>query len=122
MEIKLLAASVDLPPTSEVTAEYTSLVPTNRLAVSTRSNAQNDTAYPSDNFIWSASASDDGTFNFYAVPQKSSGNAWDSNQWDGSLSSQMSGSGWYMQNAIFQYTLHASMPTPMSGQLVDLYA
>jgi hypothetical protein len=120
--IRLLPASADMPPTSEVTAEYTSLVPANRLAVSTRSNARNDIAYPSDNFVWSASASDDGTFTFYAMPQKGSGDERASSQWDGSLSSQVSGSGRYMQNAIFQYALHASMPTPMFGQLVNLYA
>jgi hypothetical protein len=120
MDIKLL--SVDLPPTAEVTAEYTSLVPANRLTVSTRSDARNNTAYPGDNFAWSASASDDGTFDFYAMPQKGSGNERASSQWDGALSSQMPGSGWYMQNAIFQYALHAGMPTPTSGQLINVYA
>jgi hypothetical protein len=121
MEIKLLAASVEMPPTSEVNAEYTSLVPSGS-ALATLKTTQNDTAYPDDRFVWSASAGTDGTFNFYAMPLKNSGSGDASNQGNSIPSWQVSGSDWYANNAVFQYALHASMPTPMNGQLINLYA
>jgi hypothetical protein len=122
MDIKLLAGSVDMLPASEVNAEYISLVPYGSQAIAPPKSSPDDTAYPSDNFVWSASASEDGTFSFYSIAQKGSGNERSSSQWGGSLSPQVSGSDWYMQNAIFQYALHASMPTPTNGCLVNLYA
>jgi hypothetical protein len=123
MEIKLLPASVDMPTTSQVNAEYMGLVPTNRLAVATWTIKNNDdAAYPSDSFGWSASAGEDGTFNFYATPLK--------NSWDGDVSSQLSSFlPWQgydaranVQNAVFQYALHASMPSPISRQSLNVYA
>jgi hypothetical protein len=41
--------------------------------------------------------------------------------WDGSVFSPASSSDWYTRNAAFQYGLHASMPTPSSGQFVSVY-
>jgi hypothetical protein len=119
MDIKLLDGSVEVPPTSEVNAEYTSLVPANRLALATRTVARNYTAYPDDDFVWSASAGSDGTFDFYAMPQKNSGSIGASGQFQ---SAQVSVSGWHKQNAIFQYALHASMPQSFYGHAINLYA
>lgn len=118
--IKLLAASTDIPITSEVSAEYMSLVPAGRLELANRTAARNDTAYPNDSFVWSASASADGSFHFYAIPSKSYGSDDTAGQSDSFY--QAPSSDWYRNNAVFQYTLHASMPTPMSGQLINLYA
>jgi len=112
--IRLLAAPVDTPPTSEVNAEYS-----NRLALATRSSPS-DTAYPADDYIWSASANSDGSFTFDATPQNSK-NTGTSALWDGSVFSPASSSDWYTRNAAFQYGLHASMPTPSSGQFVSVY-
>lgn len=121
--INLLAASVDLPSTSEVNAEYTSLVPASSLALAARTSAWNDdTAYHKDDFIWSAAAGSDGSFTFYAVPQKSSGNSGPSSQLHSFPSAQISPSGWPARNAVAQYALHASMPTPMYGRFINLYA
>lgn len=120
MEIKLLAASVEMPPTSEVNAEY--LVPSGNRALATRKPTQNDTAYPDDRFVWSASARTDGTFDFYAMPLKNSESGDPSNQGNSIPSWQVSGSDWYANNAVFQYALHASMPAQMNGQLINLYA
>lgn len=122
MEIKLLPASVDMPPGSQVNAEYTSLVPTNRLAVATWTTGKTDAAYPNDNFDWSASAGLDGIFSFCATPPK--------NSWDGDASSQLkSFLLWQghdvnanVQSAALQYALHASMPASISGQLLNVYA
>jgi hypothetical protein len=122
MDIKLLAASVDTPRTSELNAEYTSLVPSGSRALDTRRSTQKDTAYPDDNFVWSASAGSDGTFNFFAVPPGNSGSGNASGSGNNIPSWQVSGSDWYANNAVFQYALHASMPTPMNGQLINLYA
>jgi hypothetical protein len=120
--IRLLAASVNTPSTPEVNAEYTSLVPASSLALATRTIARNDTAYPDDDFVWSASASSDGSFTFYAVPQNNSGSGGASSQWEGFFSAQVSGSDWFTHNAVAQYALHGSMPTAMYGQLINLYA
>jgi hypothetical protein len=120
--IRLLAAPVDPPPISEVIAEYTSLVPANSLALATRTGERNDTSDPHDDFFWSASAGSDGSSTFLALPQKNSGNEWDSSPWNSFPLAQASGSDWYTQNAIFQYALHASMPATVNGQLINLYA
>jgi hypothetical protein len=122
MEIKLLAASVNSPSTLEVTAESTGLVPISRVALATQTITQSDTAYPDDSFVWSASADSEGTFTFYAVPQTNSGNERASNQWNGFPWGQVSGSDWNVRNAISQYAQHASMPTAMYGQMINLYA
>jgi hypothetical protein len=125
--IRLLAAPIDPSHTSEVDVQSTSLVPINRLAIATRKAPSGDTAYPGDNYTWTASAGSDGSFTFYAVPQKQSGNGQASSQWDGDASS----AGWNTQalrNAAAQYALNASLPPPMygsgytTGTLVNVYA
>jgi hypothetical protein len=122
MEIKLLATSVDMPPISGENSQSTSLVPTSGLALATRTSTWNDTAYPEDDFVWSASAGSDGSFTFYAVPQKNSGNSDASTQRPSFPSAQISFSDWCTRTAVAQYALHASMPTPMRSQLINLYA
>jgi hypothetical protein len=120
--IRLLAAPFDPPPLPEVSAEYMSLVPASRLALTHRASAGNDIASPDDNFVWSAYAGSDGSFTFYAVPRKSSAEDWASNQWDSVSAALMSSSAWSARNAAFQYGMQASMPTPTSGQLINVYA
>ena len=117
--IRLLAASVDTSSTSGVNADCTALVPAIRLA--TQRNAANNIASQNDDFVWSASAGDDGTFNFYGA-QRNAGNNTVSARSDGFQSSQISGSDWYMRNAVFQYNLHSSMPMASQGQLLSVYA
>lgn len=120
-EIRLLAAPVDTPSTSEVNAEYLSLAPASRLALANRASTRSDTIYPGDDFVWLASAGTDGSFTFYAAPQNKSGNSGASSSWDSFSPAQMPGSDWYTRNAIAQYTLH-SMPAATFGQLISLYA
>jgi hypothetical protein len=122
MEITLIAASVDTPSTSGVNAESRNLISTGSLVLAPRTIARSYTAYPADDFIWSASAANDGSFSYDAVPQKNSGSSYASNQWNSLSSTRMSGSDWHTRNAIFQYALHAGMPTPTNGQLINLYA
>jgi hypothetical protein len=121
MEITLLAASVKMPPTSEVNAEYTSLVPVNRLALTARTSARDYSAYPNDNIILSDAADDEGSFHFQSEPLKNFGNDGSSSRWGSFLSAHVFGSGWYTHNALFQYALHASMPSPAYGRLINVY-
>lgn len=117
--IRLLAASVDASPTSGVYDDCTGLVPATRLA--NQRNASSDTASQNDDFVWSASVGDDGSFNFYGVP-RNAGSSTASARSDDFQSSQISGSDWYMRNAVFQYNLHSSMPMASQGQLLSVYA
>jgi hypothetical protein len=120
--IRLLAASVETPSTSEANPQYLTLVPTSRPPVAAWAITRNDPVYQDDDFVWSASAGSDGSFTFSAASQKNSGTSNDSSRRDGSPATQVSGSDWYMSNAIFQYALHTSLSAPMSGQLINLYA
>lgn len=89
----------------------------------------NDSAYLADGFVWTASASEDGTFTFYAVPQEGAANGSSTSQWD-SPSNAQSAFGWnslYSQDAVAQYTFCASFPSAYAdasgnGQLVNVYA
>lgn len=120
--IRLLAAPVILPPASDVSGESANLVPSSRLASATRAITRSDTAYPVDRYIWSASAGDDGTFHFYAMPATNFGN--DSASEDGSESASGFGFSWYAasaSSAVAAYQMHASAPA-MYGQLINVYA
>ena len=124
-EIKLLAAPVILPPTSEANSASASLVPVSRLPAINRATARNDTAYPNDRFVWSVSAGEDGSFHFYAVPLRNPLNSSASSQQDGFLSDHEFPSGWNALNtssAAAQYQLCASLPMPMLGHLLNVYA
>jgi hypothetical protein len=120
--IRLLAAPFDPPLLPEVSAEYMSLVPASRLALTHRASTRNDIASPGENFVWSAYAGSDGSFTFYAVPRKNSADDWASGQWDSGSPALVSSSGWSVRNAAFQYGLQASMPMPACGQLINVYA
>ena len=122
MEITLLAAPLDTLPISGDETKSTSLVPASRLALSARTFSRSDTSYPGDDFVWSASAGEDGSYTFYAAPPKNSGSNGASSQWKSYSSSSVSGSDWYTRNAVTQYALHAAMPTAVPGRLVNLYA
>ncbi len=127
--IRLLAAPIEPTHSSELESQSTSLVPVSRLAVVNRNAATTDTvAYPYDDYTWTASAGSDGSFTFYAVPQKQSASYQAPGQWD----SDASGASWNTQalrNAAAQYALTASLPPPMygsaayaPGSLVNVYA
>lgn len=129
--IRLLSAPVDPPSIPEVGSQSTSLIPSSHLLPASWNAAQNDSSYPGDDFVWTASAGEDGSFTFYAVPQKNSASSNSSSQWDGYYSGQQAASDWSTLNsrsAVAQYNLHASFPLPMyadgngNGQLVNVYA
>jgi hypothetical protein len=128
--IRLLSAPVDPTSTQEAASQSTSLVPSSPLLPAPWNTKQNDSSYPADDFVWTASASEDGSFTFYAAPQKNSANA-GSSGWDGTFAGQQSASTWSMlgsRNAVAQYNLHSSFPLPVyadgngNGQLVNVYA
>jgi hypothetical protein len=108
-----------------VNGEYTSLVPANRLpALPTHASTQSDSAYPNDGYIWSASASEDGSFHFFAVPPANSQASTASGPND-FLSGHIPAGKWNSQNpqdAVAQYTLYANMAASMYGRSLNLYA
>jgi hypothetical protein len=120
MAIKLLAASVGIVPISKVSAAYTSFAPNNRLALANRTIARNSPSCLDDEFVWSASASEDGSFDFYAAQQTFEA-VRASSPWNGSRSAHVSSSDWYTQNALFQYDLQASLQ-PGNRHSVDVYS
>jgi hypothetical protein len=89
----------------------------NRPALAGLAITRSDTAYPDDRFTWSVSVGDDGTFHFHAVPPMASSPS----QNGGFASTYRFGSD-ALNNAVAQYQMHASMPTPMYGRSVDIYA
>jgi len=125
MGIKLLPVSVDSPRSTELSAESTSLVLAKRPAIISTTGAGGDTAYPIDRFIWSASARDNGSFQFYAIPLQNYQSDSSSSRNNDSSASYRLDFGWNSlsrSNVIAQYQLLASMPIPPSGKLVDVYA
>lgn len=124
-EINLLAAPIILPPTSEANSASTSLVPTSRIPAVNQAIARSDTAYPSDSYVWSVSPGNDGSYLFYAVPLKDSPNDSPSGQQNYFLSAHPFSSDRHspsMSNAAAQYRLYASIPMPMYGHLLNVYA
>jgi hypothetical protein len=100
-------------------------VPASRLATANQAIAQNDTAYPDDNFVWSVSAGDNGSFLFYAVPLKNFLKGGASPQPDGfppAYGFAPNSNALNASTAVAQYQLHASMPMPMYGHLLNVYA
>jgi hypothetical protein len=122
-EINLLSVPIILPPSSEANSTSTSLVPVSRLTAANQIVPRSDTAYPNDNFVWSVSPGDNGSFHFYAVPLKNFLNGGTTSQ-DGFQSAQVFRSGWSALNmkAVAQYQLLASMPMPMYGHMLSVYA
>jgi hypothetical protein len=125
MEIKLLAAPVVLPPASGATADSTSLVPVSRLHAVNQAVPRLDSAYPSDSYVWSVLARDNGSFHFYAVPLKNFLSDGGSSRQNDFLSPYLSSPDWNTTNAgkaVAQYQLHASVAMPMCGHLLNVYA
>ena len=119
--IRLLPASVDTPYTSEVNGQSTSLIPSSRQKLA-NSGTASIPSHLDDSHVWSVNIGDDGNFNFYAVPRRSSGN--DTSQ-DDSTSSGKSSSGWsgmLSRYAMAQYAFFASLAAPPSGGLINVYA
>ena len=124
-EINLLIVPAILPPALRMNSASTSLVPVSRFPTANQIVPRSDSAYPDDNFVWSVSVGGNGSFHFYAAPLKSLLNAGASNQRDSFLSSQVFVPYWNAlnaSNAVAQYQLLASMPTPLYGHLLNIYA
>jgi hypothetical protein len=123
--IRLLSAPVDTSSTSEVESKSTSVVPASRTTPASRNVSSSDSAYPRDQYVWTVSVGDDGTFNFYAVP-KQSGNQNSSSQWDGYSPDQGSNVGWGLpqsEDAVSQYSFYAALPaSSTTGQYINIYA
>jgi hypothetical protein len=123
-EIRLLAAPVILTPMSGLNSASTSLVPFSLLPAANQIIPRSDSTYPNDSFVWSASAGENGSFNFYATPLKSSLNGGTSSQ-TGFQSPYGFASNWNALNlssAVAQYQLHASMTMPMYGHSLNVFA
>jgi hypothetical protein len=122
-EIRLLPAPVD--PAESQQTESRSLIRLNPLAVAARSGYPNSSSYQ-DDYVWTASAGDDGTFTFYAAPRNAGAESRGASQWDG----EFTGSDWQrlaMQQAAAQYAMTSSLPSVTSyaaatGKLIDVYA
>ena len=125
MDIKLLAAPVVLPPASGASAHSTSLVLARRPQTGNQIIPRSDTAYPHDSYVWSVLAGDNGSFHFYAAPLKNYlGNSPSSRQ-DDYFPAYAFSRDWNTVNAgnaAAQYRLLASMPAPMCGHLLNVYA
>lgn len=92
-----------------------------------------DSAYPSDSYIWSATAGEDGTFVFYAIPNTNNGSQSSSSGSD-YFAAQSSASSWnstLSRMAVAQYTLSSDgagslvalyANSPSSGTLLNVYA
>jgi hypothetical protein len=102
MEIRLLAAPVEVPFTGEVNRDCTGLVRAYDPAAD-REITRSDTAYPEESYTWSASASDDGSFQFVAVPNSRDDRASGWNAFSGLV---------FGHNAVAQYLLYASLMAP----------
>ncbi|MGA2964111.1 MAG: hypothetical protein ABSD96_20790 [Candidatus Korobacteraceae bacterium] len=122
-EINLLIVPVILPPALRMNSASTSLVPVSRFPTANQIVPRSDSAYPDDNFAWSVSTGDNGSFHFYAVPLKNFLNGGTSSQ-DGFQSPYAfaPNRNALNANAVAQYRLMASMTTPMHGQMLSVYA
>jgi hypothetical protein len=119
-EINLFTVPVILPPASRMSSASTSLVPISRLPAANQIVPRSDSAYPDDNFAWSVSTGDNGSFHFYAVPLKNFLSGGTSSQ-DGFQSPYAFAPNWNAL-AVAQYQLLASMPRPMYGRMLSVYA
>ena len=118
MKIRLLAASVEVPFSEEVNRDCTGLVRVYDPAAD-REITRSDTAYPEESYTWSASASDDGSFQFVAVPNSRHDRASGWNAFSGLVFGRLQPT----HNAVAQYLLYASLMAPMMhGHLLNVYA
>jgi hypothetical protein len=122
--MRLLAAPLVLPPSSEVSGDSVSLVAIDRIAKNSRATGLPHTSYPEDQYVWSVAAGKDGSYLFYAAPRDSGNSATSGRKNDFSFASSFV-SDWTAisaRNAVSNYALHASTPTPSYGHLLDVYA
>lgn len=124
--ITLFAAPIAPSGPNPAESPSTSLVPSGRIAFASRKENRNDAAYPDDSYIWTASAGSDGTFTFYALPQRKPSNYRAFNQSD----SNASYARWNteaLRHAAAQYALSANLP-PIhgsgyaTGTMLNVYA
>jgi hypothetical protein len=122
--IRLLSAPADMPPTIEVSSQPTSLVATSGLSLATRTSPRSDGARLNDSYVWSVTASDDGSFHFYAVPRKNAADL-SFSQWQDTMPSQTSISAWALpqaRSAAVQYALSAGISSATYAHSLDVYA
>lgn len=77
-----------------------------------------------DSYVWSVAAGDDGSFLFYAVPSDSRNSA-AAYQRQSSLSTGSSAFIWNPSGSgdvAARYAFYASLNSPLSGRLLDVYA
>ncbi len=129
MEIRLLTASVDHPLPLEEGQKSTSLVRVDRLAPVRISSPKTDTTfYPQDDYVWSVTTADDGSFHFSATPRKTldaQGTFSQSSQSEDTTAEYIFGSPWTpatTRNAVAQYQFYASMSTAASQPSLSVYA
>jgi hypothetical protein len=116
--VQLISAQMGQP--SLKASRSTSLVHVPRIALATVSRSES--ARPSSNDVWTVSVSDNGAFNFYAVPRSGSEkNA--SSQSDfpkrGSISDWAAPQS---QDVVAQYAFYATLASPANGQYLNIYA
>lgn len=123
--LRLLPAPLEPPSTVEAYSRSTSLVPVTRLPLAAHSNAQDGSAYPSDQVVWTVSVGDDGSFNFYAMPRQGSRSKASAGQ--DFLSGEGSNPAWgipqvQIGDAVTQYAFYAALSAPATGQYLNVYA
>jgi hypothetical protein len=114
--IRLLSAPVASPSTLDGSSQSTALVHVTRQPLVLRSTSQSSIAYPGDDYVWTVSIDDNGSFNFYAAPRQNYGSC---------ASGLGFASGWVApqsSSVAAQYSLYASMANQDRGQYLDVYA
>jgi hypothetical protein len=124
--VRLLTAPVDAASNQETQSRGASLVRLNPLALTARESYWKAPSHE-DEYVWTASAGEDGSFTFYAAPRsKASAESRGASQWDG----EFTGSDWQklaMQQAAAQYAMTSAMPVMVNcaaatGKVIDVYA
>jgi hypothetical protein len=112
MEINLIAAA-----SLSMTSSHRNLMPASRFEIAAPAIARSDTGQPSGDIVWSASAHNDGSFDFGALLNFE--NDRPSGKRD-SLSMQVTSSD--TQDAAFLYSTVTNMQASMYGKLISVYA
>jgi hypothetical protein len=121
---RLLPAPVASPSTLDGSSQSTALVHVTRQPLVLRSTSQSSIAYPGDDYVWTVSIDDNGSFNFYAAPRQNYGNNASGQSQDFSSGLGFA-SGWVApqsSSVAAQYSLYASMANQDRGQYLDVYA
>jgi len=112
-----------MPLTADVSSQPTGLATTNSW-LATSPSRQSGSACLKDDYLWSVSAGEDGSFHFYAVPRKSTATLAFS-QWQDNWPAQSSTAPWetmQTRSAAAQYAFCASISSPAYGHSLDVYA